>query len=134
MPKWAKNCLPWYSNRSTSVGPPSFRDRCGARAGGEIRSPRRRRNDTTMSEPSSQPSVMRVAVLATLGVLLAGGLLAGGIAWSLTRYGGGSACPAPAAATERGQIDTGTTTTFATEGPEQTGNGWVVVGDVADMR
>src|SRR4051794_27705604 len=102
MPNVAKNCFPWYSNRSTSAGL-----RVGARWYDWSRFQGARRavaagrdtfrreaaqryddmSDSTDPRPEPKSSVAKVAVIATLGVLLAGALIAGGITWSLHRYG-----------------------------------------------
>ncbi len=84
-----------------------------------------------MSEPTGTgakppPSVAKVATLATLGVLLAGALIGGGILWSLHRYGSASSCPAPSTTSAPQHL--------AASGPELDGNGWVNVGDVGDIR
>src|SRR5262249_41555953 len=64
--------------------------------------------------------------VATLGVLLFGALVGGGIFWSLHRFGSKSSCPAPVPGT--------TVAATTTSGPELDGSGWVLIGDATDMR
>ena len=45
--------------------------------------------------PSKPPNTTRVAVMATVGVLLFGALVGGGLYWTLHRFGSKSSCPAP---------------------------------------
>src|SRR6476660_9364845 len=83
-----------------------------------------------MSEPAEPtakppPSMAKVATLATLGVLLFGAIVGSGIVWSLRRFGTKPTCPA---------ARPGTTHLVALQGPEITGNGWMVVGDASILK
>jgi hypothetical protein len=83
-----------------------------------------------MSEPTSptdnpKASVAKVATLATLGVLLFGALVGGGLYWSLHRVPTKSACP-PAGTVVSQQV--------APKGPELQGSGWTNIGDAAILK
>ncbi len=86
------------------------------------------RSMDTASAPTgdTRPGLTKVVVLATLSVLVVGGLIAGGLAWSLHLYGGGSSCPAAAPAGV-----TTTTEPLTDSGPITAP--WVVVGDAGGL-
>ncbi|HEY1739115.1 MAG TPA: hypothetical protein VGI86_10410 [Acidimicrobiia bacterium] len=80
-----------------------------------------------MTAPADQaerrpPSTARVATLATIGVLLFGLVIGGGLYWSLHRFGSKGTCPSNASLqTAPKQV--------APKGPQINGPGWQVVGD-----
>jgi hypothetical protein len=79
----------------------------------------------TEREAKVPPSMVKVATLATLGVLVFGAVVGGGIYWSLHRFGSKSTCPA--ARPESPQL-------VALQGPELKGNGWMIVGDASILK
>jgi hypothetical protein len=82
---------------------------------------------TQPDQPATKPlpSMAKAVTLATLGVLLFGALVGGGIYWSLHRFGSQSTCPA-ASAVAQPQV--------APRGPEISGPGWTTIGDASILK
>jgi hypothetical protein len=106
--------------------------RCGAddTTGHANRAKRSMSESDTTEGSAPKAGMARIFTLSLIAVLVAGGLIGGGLAWSLHRYGGGSSCPS----SNKPEAEALTTpTTFLTKGPLESGPSWVIVGDTAGL-